>query len=169
MSSERDSNPRMSVLRTDTFTTSPPERSRSRKSRTLVYGFGDRRATTAPCSCAGIEGLEPTTRWLTAICSTTELYSLGVRRGARTLDLWIHNPILWPTELFSPCLRSLAELNHVLRIFSPTHTPRLPKLQLCQGTRTRTWASGVKVRRTGRCTMPQEGHADGTRTRKSSP
>ena len=26
-------------------------------------------------------------------------------------------------------LRSLAELNHVLRIFSPTHTPRLPKLQ----------------------------------------
>ena len=61
--------------------------------------------------------------------------------GVRTLGLLIHNQALLPTELFSPYLRSLAELNHVLRIFSPTHTPRLPKLQCCRGTRTRTWAS----------------------------
>ena len=50
-SSERDSNPRMSVLQTDTFTASPPEHNgRRRKTRTLVCGFGDRRATTAPFS-----------------------------------------------------------------------------------------------------------------------
>ena len=110
---------------------------------------------------AGIEGLEPTTRWLTAIRSTTELYSLGVRGGARTLDLLIHIQALLPTELQSPCLRSLAELNHVLWIFSPSHTPRLPKLQ-CVGktgfepaaSSSQGWPSSTELLPDGRGKIP---------------
>ena len=109
---------------------------RSRKSRTLIYGFGDRYAAIAP-------------------------YSRGVRGGARTLDLLIHIQALLPTELQSPCLRSLAELNHVLWIFSPSHTPRLPKLQ-CVGktgfepaaSSSQGWPSSTELLPDGRGIIP---------------
>lgn len=125
----------MSVLQTDTFTTSPSERCRSRKIRTFGTPWGVQHLSRVPPSTArpyfqfaGIDGIEPTTNGLTGHCSTSELYSRGVNGGARTLDLLIHNQALLPTELQSPYRWSLVELNHVLWIFSPSHTPRLPKL-----------------------------------------
>ena len=50
----------------------------------------------------------------------------------RTLDLGIPNAAPWTNWATTRLsLWSFVELNHVLRIFSPAHTPSLPKLHLC--------------------------------------
>ena len=97
-------NSRMSVLRTDMLTTSPPE-----------HCFAE--------------------------AERFELPSAVLETAMLPLH---HTPVRTPYVLsYSHHVRGLVELNHVLWIFSPSHTPRLPKLHIS--------------------------HADWTRTRKSSP
>lgn len=78
LSSEGDSNSRVSVLQTDMLPLHHPSVCRSRKSRTLICGFGDRHAAIAPC------------------------FHIRAGKGLRTLDLRSHIPALLPTELCSP-------------------------------------------------------------------
>ena len=89
-SSEPDSDRRIPVLQTGALTASPPERAVRKQKESNFRNPG--RSTLAGCCLrplghtsmlAGIEWLEPTTRWLTAIRSATELYSrLGEWRGS---------------------------------------------------------------------------------------
>lgn len=51
---------------------------------------------------------------------------------------WIYSPPSLPLEHSRIFSWSLMESNHVLRIFSPAHTPRLPKLQFCDEDGSRT-------------------------------